>query len=393
MVQIIANNQRPRFADRLNSGIQQSIPVAQNFLERYEQRKALNQENESAKKLGIDLAGISDPALRKEITSKLLQARGKESLLEQKQNFISRLFGNSAERNQSPQIGEENQERQSSNPDFQTQTQGQAFDPLKISDEDIVRASAIDPVIGRDLRAAKDAALTRRREEKEDVRYEEKKKTDKEKEFFKLNEPKVIQLNDDLRKLETEHLRYDRLQNLFQDPSKFPSSLTAAIFTKDGNINDIVYSQLTPEAQEAIKLIVDSTSNIKDSYGARVTNFDLQTYLKKLPSLLNSPEGKMRVLRDLKIMNQLNQMHAKGIQDIFDEKGGTDKIPFSTAEKLYKQKYGKQEEELKSRFVNPEKQSFNEMPDPEKYLGRKIKNPETEEIFISDGNEWKLFKG
>jgi hypothetical protein len=140
-------------------------------------------------------------------------------------------------------------------------------------------------------------------------------------------------------------------------------------------------------------LIIDSTSNIKDTYGARVTNFDLQTYLRKLPSLLNSPEGKMRVLRDLKIINQLNQLYENGIQDIFDEAGGTDKIPFSVAEKKYQKKYGTQEKELIDQFVSPEKGMFKQLPDANKNLGKKIKNTETGEILISDGAEWKPYKG
>jgi len=229
--------------------------------------------------------------------------------------------------------------------------------------------------------------------EVEERRRQEARRTDKEKQFFKMNEPKVMQLADTSQKLSTEGLRYDRLQELFSDPSKLPSSFTAALFTKDGNINDIVYSQMSPQAQEAIKLIIDSTSGIKDTYGARITNFDLQTYLKKLPSLLNSPEGKQRVLRDLQIMNKLNKMHADGIMEVFEEAGGTDKIPYSTAEKKYKAKFAKQEQSLREMFVHPEKEKFNEMPAASKYLGKKIKNPETGEIFISDGVEWKPFKG
>lgn len=211
-------------------------------------------------------------------------------------------------------------------------------------------------------------------------------------EYFKVNEPEIMKMANTSRNLQLEEARYDRLGQLFSEPENFPSSFNAALFSKDGHLNDIVYSQMTPEAQESVKLIIDSTSGIKDTYGSRVTNFDLQTYLKKLPSLLNSPEGKMRVLRDLQIMNKLNQMHANGIMEVFDEAGGTDKIPFSKAEKLYREKYGDQEKQLLKQFVNPEKATFNEMPNAQEYLGKKIKDEETGEIYISDGNEWKLYQ-
>jgi hypothetical protein len=265
----------------------------------------------------------------------------------------------------------------------------QVSDPLSnISDDNLFQLAAFagqpgqEGILGNIAKAEKE----RRKEERHE-------RTEKEKQYFKFNEPKLAQLTDTERKLEIENARFDRLENLFSDPSKFPNSFLASLFSKEGQLNDVAYSILTPEAQEAVKLIIDSTSNIKDTYGARVTNFDLQTYLKKLPSLLNSPEGKMRVLRDLQIMNRLNQLHSKGIQEIFSEKGGTDQIPFSTAENLYKKKFGSEEKKLVDLFVNPAKGVFDEKPDPQKYLGRKIKDPKTGEIFISDGIEWKPFKG
>lgn len=221
----------------------------------------------------------------------------------------------------------------------------------------------------------------------------EKGKTAKEMKYFEMNEPKLATISDQERKLDIENARYERMGELFSDPSKFPSGLTAALFSKDGQLRDTAYSQLSPEAQEAVKLIIDSTSNIKDTYGARVTNFDLQTYLRKLPSLLNSPEGRTRVLRDLKAINEINQLYNRGIQQVFDDNGGTDKIPFSTAEKIFKHKYGDQLKGLLKEFAQPSKKNFSEKPNPSKYLGKKIKDSETGEIFISDGNEWKPFEG
>jgi hypothetical protein len=395
-----------KFSDAIGAGLQ----GAQSILQQYQQQQQMQQENEAIKQnLGVDLNGINDPKQRQILVQSASQganAREIEGMKQafktlqqtQKQDFVSQLLGGQNQRTQPGMNQEMNQSQDQMNPqEMGSQQPQEQFDPRSISDEDIVRATSIDKPLGDALRAAKDTAVKQdiatKKEQAEQKRYEETQRTAKEREYFKLNEPKVIELADTQRKLEMEQSRYERLNQLFSDPSQFPSSFTAALFTKDGNINDLVYSQLSPDAQESIKLIIDSTSNIKDTYGARVTNFDLQTYLKKLPSLLNSPEGKQRVLRDLQIMNQINQLHAGGIQDVFEEAGGTDKIPFSTAEKIYKKKYGNAEKQLREQFVHPEKGVFNEMPDPNKYLGKKIKNPETGEMFISDGVEWKPFKG
>jgi hypothetical protein len=372
---------KPTTAQRLSQGVGRGLEIGQQLMQQHQAKQAVQQ-------LGLDPAILQLPeqaqaeyfkqifAPQKQMTplqqSQKSLADERLKALQGQQDLFKQLTGSARDQNQREpgmESGEQNLLSQ-------------------LPEDNLRQLSAFagqpgeQGVIGNIAKSE----LERRSGEK-------KEKTAKEKQFFKLNEPKLMEISDIQRKLEMEEARYDRLQNLFSDPNKFPSSFTAALFSKEGQINDLAYSQLTPEAQEALKLIIDSTSNIKDTYGARVTNFDLQTYLKKLPSLLNTHEGKMRVLRDLQVMNKINQLHASGIQQIFEEAGGTDKIPFSTADTRYKKRYGSLEKDLKEQFVNPEKGSFSELPDANKYLGRKIKNPETGEIFISDGKEWKPFKG
>lgn len=375
MVQVInAPERRPSFLQSiLGSAVEELFPAMQKQREMQRMKEQMSKENQALQKMGIDLSGIQSPELRKTALAELLKQKGKENLFGKKEEFLNQLFSGNQNQSQ-PDLGQ-----------MQDRSFSEKLDASKISDEDILRATSVDPNIGRALQQAKDVALREKSEE-------EKKRTSKQKEFFKINEPKLMQLGEQEQKLKIENARYERLQNLFSDPRKFPSSFSASLFTKDGHINDIVYSQMTPEAQEAVKLIIDSTSNIKDSYGSRITNFDLGLYLKKLPSLLNSPEGKSRVLRDLKIMNELNLMHNQGIQEVFEEAGGTDQIPYSKAESLYKKKYGAQEKALIDEFISPKQKKFDDFPDANKYLGKKVKDTKTGEVFISDGNEWKPFR-
>jgi len=389
---------KPSSGARLSAGVGKALDIGSQLMQEHQQKQ---QRQQAVHKLGINPAVLDLPevAQAEYFKNVFAQEKGMTPLqqsqkaladerlkaLQGQQELFGQLFQGGQRQDQGqPQMGIQEQEGM---PQGQTGIEGQ-FDLSKLPEENLRQLAAFksspgdEGVIGNIAQSEID-----KRKETAAAR------TKKEEQYFKFNEPKLAELSDTQRKLETENARYERLENLFADPSKFPSSFTAALFTKDGTINDIVYSQMTPEAQEAVKLIIDSTSNIKDTYGARITNFDLQTYLKKLPSLLNSPEGKTRVLRDLKIINELNRMHASGIQEIFEEQGGSDKIPYSKAETLYKKRYGGLEKDLLSKFVNPEKGSFKSMPNANEYLGRKIKDDKTGEIFISDGKEWKPFKG
>jgi hypothetical protein len=217
---------------------------------------------------------------------------------------------------------------------------------------------------------------------------EKKYKTRKEEITFNKNEPHLIEISEKLRNLDIENARFQRLDTLFQDPSKFPSAVITALFSKDGQLNPVASALLSPEAQEAVKLIQDQLSGAKDTFGARVTNFDVSNFLKRLPSLMNTPEGRERVLRDLMAINDINRRYYEGVLDIIDEKGGSDQISFSSAERLWKKRNHKYLDDWTKKFVNPEG-NFKSLPSAAAYQGRKIKNNETGEVFISNGKDWR----
>lgn len=210
----------------------------------------------------------------------------------------------------------------------------------------------------------------------------------KEKELFKSNEPKVVELGKELQTLETEDARYARLQQIFSDPSKFPSPFVASLLSKEGQISPAFASQLSPEAQESIKLTIDSLSGAQNTFGGKVSNFEAATYLKRNATLFNTPEGRERILTDLRALNELNRKYAEGILQIFEDKGGTDKISFSSAERIFRSQHKQEIEDLKERFIKgPESRKKGQF-DPAKHKGRKIQDEETGEILESNGEEW-----
>lgn len=243
------------------------------------------------------------------------------------------------------------------------------------TEEDIVQASLINPQVGNALGKIREAAINAQTSERKENR--------------KFNEPKVAELNKKLLNLEIEDARFERLEDLSKNYSdKFPSRLTAAWFTKDGQINKVGQALLADEVQEFVKLVQDNLTGLKDTFGARVTNFDIDAYLRRLPSLLNSPGGRERVLRDLRLINQINRTHAKGIIDIFKENGGTDKIPYSEAENIYRDRYKDQIQAWRKEFVRGTTTTFNALPSAADNVNRTIQNKKTGEYLRSDGTNW-----
>lgn len=216
------------------------------------------------------------------------------------------------------------------------------------------------------------------------------------KETFKFNEPKLADINNQLQNQQLEETRLNRIEEL-SNSDKILNSKLATFLTKGGQLIGKASPWISPESQEFVKLITDMTSGIKDSYGARVTNFDLETYLKKLPSLLNSPEGKKRIVHDLKTINKINQLHNQGILDIVEMAGGSQNIALSDAESVFRKIYGPQMDQLKKDLVRgyqpPSKNemangTFKDLPQAQDYNGKIIYNDETGESLRSNGTEW-----
>lgn len=242
------------------------------------------------------------------------------------------------------------------------------------TEEDILKASLINPELGKRLSEFRESAI--------------KNQTEKEKRYYKFNEPIATEANKRLQNLEIQDARFERLEELNKNYSdKFPSRLTAAWFSKDGQINKVGQALLSDEAQEFVKLVQDNLSEAKDTFGARITNFDIDAFLRRLPSLLNSAEGRARVLRDLRLINQINRDHAAGVLSIFRENGGTDQIAYSEVENIYRERNKDKIANWKREFVQGN-QILNQLPNASENSNRVIENKKTGEYLRSDGTNW-----
>jgi hypothetical protein len=128
------------------------------------------------------------------------------------------------------------------------------------------------------------------------------------------------------------------------------------------NINPMTGELLIPQAgsedaQRFVKTINDFTVHAKDSYGSRVTNFDLSQFMKRLPTLANSEEGRRQIIEQMKIINKMNLLREKTLQDVIDRHGGIRNIDFDKAQKLTDKKISKQMTDLKKQFTNIDKKS------------------------------------
>ncbi len=110
----------------------------------------------------------------------------------------------------------------------------------------------------------------------------------------------------------------------------------------------IIPALASPEAQQFVKTVNDFTIQAKDSYGTRVTNFDLNQFMRRLPTLANTSEGRERILSQMKVINNLNTMYERSIRDVLEEHGGIRNIDYDRATDIAYKRFEKDSKPLKA---------------------------------------------
>lgn len=186
-------------------------------------------------------------------------------------------------------------------------------------------------------------------EAEEDVGLTPKEKIKREEGRFSKQSEKYGELSDRASKYQQEQMRLQRLQELNEN-NVLPKGLGRLnVNLKSGEL--ILPFASSPDSQEFVKIVNDFLAGAKDTFGARVTNFEVNRFLRRLPSLLNTEEGRRRVLRQMEIINQLNSLHNQGILDEFDSAGGVRKVDFDVASRRSRKKIEDQVKELQKEYV------------------------------------------
>ncbi len=77
------------------------------------------------------------------------------------------------------------------------------------------------------------------------------------------------------------------------------------------------------EGEELEKLSNDLTKNIQQFYGSRILQSEFQNFLKSIPTLKNSQEGRERIIENMKMFNNLKRLEyntARGLELDYESK-------------------------------------------------------------------------
>jgi hypothetical protein len=209
------------------------------------------------------------------------------------QGGIASLFGN---QQQEPAIQKQQQLQNQLLQEAQTQSQPRPAAPANVEDN---RRRVAEAFMTPAERAAAKKAETQERTE----RHKSAQKLNEEtSEKAKVAKTRLRDLN-----------RFEELEGSLNTPGY-------AEFLKRSGLD--IPALMTPASEEFAKISANFLSGAKEAFGGRVSNYEVEQFLKTIPSLSQSPEGRKRVIANLKQLYRADVAYNDTRKEIIRENGG-----------------------------------------------------------------------
>ena len=317
MVQIIpAARPKKTFGSKLNEGVGRGLQIAEKYYNEYS-------ENEALKKRGIDVSGIKDPETRskviahdlaygkKEIQDKQLQQENKEVLRDMERKF-GLQEGELAAYEKNPKLAKEIHQ-----PKERTPTQ--ASKPIE--KDQLNRITAIEKTD-----KFKNAPLSKKKSMLhkggvskenstavlepyiEEEKLKEKRAVREEGQIARSHEAQKDFIEDVTNKYKSfETDMKPRLLQMRNIPDEDLVSPTAAVFLEHlgiplGSLDD-------PSSELYQKLSLDLLKGLPETYGNRILKVEVDNFLKTIPTLMNSPEGRRMIASNMLKLGEMKEVY------------------------------------------------------------------------------------
>lgn len=296
----------PTRGDYLTQGISQGVG---SLLEGLAQGKAAKMKAQQYQQMGLP-PGLA--SLEPQVQSALIKQQGQQ----QRQQDIMNILGNVSGAGEG----------------------GAGGAPREFSDEEILAVSQLDPNLARTLQSQKKQQF---QERQFDQRTKEQ--------AYKITAPVRKEIAGASKSARSGLMRVRRMKQLV-DEGNLNSPLWSSIVKN--YFGDAPFLKTT-SSQEFDKLAIDALEGAPSRFGGRVTEFLADTFLKGIPNLLQTDEGKRRVVRNLEIMENAKLLRFDAMTQVISENGG---VPPLDLEEQIDARIGDQLDEMADEFIyNPDK--------------------------------------
>lgn len=356
MVQIIpAAKRKPTFGEKINAGLSAAAQYAGQYAEQSQQQQMQTQQRQKmdtlGKQYGINNLGSYAPEIQKEIIGQKL--RGENEELAQQQSFRSRIIQENQNR-----LKEENelQKRKSIVRDLEKRrglaegsleayendpkmaevisrpqkepTKTQASQPIDPQQLSLIESVRDNPKYANASPLEKYQMMTSKGVSKEnakaeaDIAAEQAKPSMFESEASKLAAKSSSEVRDSIvREYEGSVSSDLRIDKMMKDAKS--GKLSTPLMIKTLDFLGLPLSVLrNPTTEEYAKLQNDYVRDVSKIFPGAIKNFEIESYLKTIPTLLNSDEGKVLVGNNIKLINKAVKTKYSAMKDILKENQG-----------------------------------------------------------------------
>lgn len=157
---------------------------------------------------------------------------------------------------------------------------------------------------------------------------------------------------------------------------------------------------LNPETKGYESTLKEYLKELKPLFGARISNIELENYMKRLPDLLQNPESRQLILDTMEQMFELQAMRPQAYDEILKRTGGN--IPMdldSRLEKLMAPLADQVSENIKNinqrvidkgGYQRQGREQFESLPNASdvRFMGKTLVNPVTGERMKEQNGKW-----
>lgn len=203
----------------------------------------------------------------------------------------------------------------------------------------------------------------------------------------RLNQPFLESVYKSADEARAQDTALDAMDELGKQPGKLNSAAWETILERFGVNKGGLFS--SPESELYRALSSSFMGGAKNDIGGRVAVQEMRQYLKRIPSLLNSPEGRENISKNLRIVNSGRKLKEDISNRLIEQNGGD--IPKNIRGEVNKL-YDKEIEGIRKELVNSLKSSISpkKLPSPSSVpRGTILDNHETKKSVKNTGSGWK----
>lgn len=141
--------------------------------------------------------------------------------------------------------------------------------------------------------------------------------------------PAYKEINNEYKAVITDDRRLNRMEELVNKGDLTRPRWHSLLNAMDHGIFGFgvnLHSLETADSQEFTKLSNEFLKNAKNIFGARITDNDVKMFMKMVPDLSQSREGKLAIIHNMKLYNEGIRIRKKASDQVVRENGG--KLPF-----------------------------------------------------------------